>query len=281
MLSITDHSRQVAGLRHVYPVLSRRAGGLSIGINLNPDSTCNWRCIYCQVPGLKRGRAPTLKLSLLHSELSGFLDGVLSGAFWEQQRVPPEQCRIRDIALSGNGEPTTSAQFAEVVELIAGILREKGLSGQVAPTLITNGSMLGRVQVRTGIQHISQLGGEVWFKIDSVSQHGMRRINQVQGSVEAVLNRLRRCASLCPVWIQTCMFTLDGVPPSETELAGWCSFLRQIRTERIPLRGMLLYGIARPSLQPEAPRLGRLSAASLRGIAQRLANQGVTVKTFP
>ncbi|PIU16966.1 MAG: radical SAM protein, partial [Gallionellales bacterium CG08_land_8_20_14_0_20_59_87] len=35
MLSTTDHSRDSAGLRYVYPVVSRRAGGVSIGINLN------------------------------------------------------------------------------------------------------------------------------------------------------------------------------------------------------------------------------------------------------
>jgi wyosine [tRNA(Phe)-imidazoG37] synthetase (radical SAM superfamily) len=54
-LTVADHDRGSAGLTYVYPVVSRRAGGVSVGINLNVNNACNWRCIYCQVPGLTRG----------------------------------------------------------------------------------------------------------------------------------------------------------------------------------------------------------------------------------
>ncbi|MCZ7653212.1 MAG: hypothetical protein M5R42_01445 [Rhodocyclaceae bacterium] len=38
-LDVTDpHSRDSAGLTYVYPVVSRRAGGVSIGINPNPNN---------------------------------------------------------------------------------------------------------------------------------------------------------------------------------------------------------------------------------------------------
>ena len=80
-LSVTDHDRGSAALRYVYPVVSRRAGGVSVGINLNPDNACNWRCIYCQVPDLTRGSAPPLDLALLENELRGFLDELLHGNF--------------------------------------------------------------------------------------------------------------------------------------------------------------------------------------------------------
>src|SRR5512142_1373347 len=116
-LTSTDHSRDSAGLRYVYPVVSRRAGGVSIGINLNPNNACNWRCIYCQVPDLVRGTAPPIDLPLLEKELSGFLHDLQHGDF--MQRVPPEARRINDIALSGNGEPTSAQEFNEVIELIA------------------------------------------------------------------------------------------------------------------------------------------------------------------
>ena len=45
LLDSTDHSRDSAGMTYVYPVVSRRAGGVSIGMNLNPNNACNWRCI--------------------------------------------------------------------------------------------------------------------------------------------------------------------------------------------------------------------------------------------
>ena len=98
-------------MRYVYPVVSRRAGGVSVGINLNPNNACNWRCIYCQVPDLTRGTAPPVDLAVLENELRGFLDELLHGDFM-QSRVPEGARRINDIALSGNGEPTSGAEFA-------------------------------------------------------------------------------------------------------------------------------------------------------------------------
>src|SRR5690606_30971451 len=116
-LSVTDHDRASAGLRYVYPVVSRRAGGVSIGINLNVNNACNWRCISCQVPDLARGAPPPVNLALLRLELEGFLDEVLQGDFL-QKRVEPAARRLNDIALSGNGEPTSAAEFPRVVQVI-------------------------------------------------------------------------------------------------------------------------------------------------------------------
>ena len=40
----TLHSRNWQTNRYVYPVISRRSKGLSIGVNLNPDKVCNFDC---------------------------------------------------------------------------------------------------------------------------------------------------------------------------------------------------------------------------------------------
>ncbi|MBL8687408.1 MAG: radical SAM protein, partial [Alphaproteobacteria bacterium] len=69
LLDVHDHDRTFTAMRYVYPVLSRRAGGVSIGINLNTNNACNWHCAYCQVPGLVRDKAPPVDLELLRSEL--------------------------------------------------------------------------------------------------------------------------------------------------------------------------------------------------------------------
>src|SRR5215831_3276570 len=102
-LTEKDHDRDSAGLLYVYPVVSRRAGGVSVGINLNPNDACNWRCIYCQVPGLVRGAAPPVDLARLEGELAGFLDSVVNGE-WMAQRVPEGSRVLKDVAFSGNGE---------------------------------------------------------------------------------------------------------------------------------------------------------------------------------
>src|SRR5512137_2236300 len=86
-LTVKDHSRDSAGMLYVYPVVSRRAGGVSIGINLNPNNACNWRCLYCQVPNLGRGGPPPIDLRRLEGELDEMLDAVVVGDFLER-RVP-------------------------------------------------------------------------------------------------------------------------------------------------------------------------------------------------
>ncbi len=113
-LTVTDHDRGSAGLTYVYPVVSRRAGGVSVGINLNVNNACNWRCIYCQVPELTRGAPPPVDLGKLERELSGFLQDVLHGDFLAA-RVPVEARRLNDIAISGNGEPTSAREFESVI----------------------------------------------------------------------------------------------------------------------------------------------------------------------
>ena len=148
-LNSTDHSRDSAGLRYVYPVVSRRAGGVSVGINLNTDNACNWRCIYCQVPELKRGTAPPVNLALLEQELRGFLNELLHGDFM-QRRVPEEVRRINDIALSGNGEPTSAGEFAQVIELVGKLKQELALPADIKLVLITNGSLIYRENVQQG-----------------------------------------------------------------------------------------------------------------------------------
>src|SRR5664279_4379653 len=107
LLKTEDHSRDSAGMRYVYPVVSRRAGGVSVGINLNPNNACNWACIYCQVPNLARGSGPALDLALLETELRTLLTAIVHGDFMQTQ-VPEGARRLNDIALSGNGEPTSS-----------------------------------------------------------------------------------------------------------------------------------------------------------------------------
>jgi len=280
LLTRSEHSRDSAGLLYVYPVVSRRAGGVSIGINLNPNNACNWRCIYCQVPDLRRGRAPRVDLARLESELRDFLEQVLRGRFM-QDRVPAGARRLNDIAISGNGEPTTSRQFPEVIELIGRLRREAGVPPEVKLVLITNGSMAGGPEVQAGIARMAKFNGEVWFKVDSATREGMLRVNGVRGNPETVLGNLRTVSGRCPTWIQTCVFSLDGAPPSDVERAAYLGFIESCVRERLPLQGVLLYGLARPSMQPEAARLAPLPVRWLEDFARDIETRGVTVRVTP
>ena len=276
-LDSADHRRDSAGLAYVYPVVSRRAAGVSIGINLNPNNACNWRCLYCQVPGLTRGAAPAIDLQRLERELRELLDTVLNGDFM-QRRVVEGARQLSDIAFSGNGEPTSSAQFPHAVALTERVLRDCGLLGSLKLRLITNGSLLDRPGVPDAIAHLARCNGEVWFKLDAATARGMARINDVHLKPEAVLQRLRQCAGLCPTWVQSCLFALDGQPPDEAELRAYVDFLQQVASE---IAGVHLYSLARPSMQAEAPRLARLSEAWLQTLADRVSQLGLPVSVNP
>jgi wyosine [tRNA(Phe)-imidazoG37] synthetase (radical SAM superfamily) len=277
-LTPSDHSRASAGMTYVYPVISRRSGGLSIGINLNPNNACNWRCVYCQVPNLTRGAGPDIDLLLLEDELRHLLEDVSNGDFYTRYRLPPEQRVIRDIAMSGNGEPTTSPQFDAVIGVIGQICAEYELFGKIKWVLITNGSQMQKSEVQRGVAHWSELGGEIWFKLDSATADGIRRINHANLEPATVLRNLETCARLCPTWIQTCLFALDGQPPSETEQTAYLDFLSALQQDGIQIEGVLLYGLARPSLQPEAARLSALPAEWLEAFGKRIERLGMRVK---
>lgn len=277
-LKVTEHRRDVVGLRYVYPVISRRAGGVSVGINLNTNNACNWRCIYCQVPQLQLGTAPAVDLALLEHELREFLKGLLYGDFM-QTRVPEEARRINDIAISGNGEPTSAAEFKQVIELIAALKYELALPEQIKLVLITNGSLLQRDTVQQGLRLMEHLNGEVWFKLDRASEQGMAQINDTRSSLDKVRENLLTALSCCAnTWLQTCWFALDGAAPSVQDEDDYLQFLQSLMGQNSAPRGVLLYGIARASLQPEAVRLTALSLAQMEAFAQRIRALGMTVK---
>ncbi len=277
-LSTTDHSRDIAGLTYVYPVLSRRAGGLSIGINLNPNNACNWRCIYCQVPDLIRGSAPKIDLDQLESELREFLRDVLEGDFYDRFDVKPENRRIRDIALSGNGEPTTAREFESVIDRLTRVVRDYRLDERIKVVLITNGSMIHKKHIQRALEKISNLNGEVWFKLDSATDKGLKQVNNAAYDIVKAKRNLEIATRLCPTWLQTVAFALDGSPASENEQNEYIAFLKGLVDSQVPLKGVLLYGLARPSMQPEASRLSALPRESLEALTCRIQDCGISVQ---
>jgi wyosine [tRNA(Phe)-imidazoG37] synthetase (radical SAM superfamily) len=279
-LTFEEHHRDSAGLTYVYPVVARRARGVSIGVNLNSNDACNWRCVYCQVPGLTRGSPPPIDVPLLERELQDFLGEVVHGDFM-QQRVPADLRRLNDVAISGNGEPTSAREFPEVIEAIGRAMAAHELVGRIKLVLITNGSLVHQRRVQTGLARMAALNGEVWFKLDRATEAGIRAVNNTRTTMDKVLRNLRIAAGLCPTWIQTCMFGMDGVPPAEAELQSYLECLAGLQAEGIPLRGVQLYGFARRSYQPEAPRLSQLPESWLDAFAQRIKAKGLTVSVSP
>ena len=270
-LSIHDHSRELSGLKYIYSVVSRRAGGLSVGINLNVNNACNWQCIYCEIPNLTRGSPPPIELAVLEKELRFFLHEIIHGDYMEKN-VSLEDRHLKDIAFSGNGEPTSAKEFPEVILIVKKVLNEFDLLHKIKIRLITNGSLMHQASVISSVEMLKEMNGEVWFKVDAATETSIKKINQVNLKPNQILDRLQSSAKICPTFIQTCIFTIDGNGPSTEDIDAYIKLVKEVQND---IQGVHLYGLARPSLQPQAKSLGRINEAALEDIAKKLRNLNI------
>jgi len=275
-LTTSNHSSDSVGLKYIYPVISRRIGGFSIGINFNTNNSCNWRCIYCQVPDLKVGVAPEIDFRLLEEELRSFLDSVLHGDFYERFEVDQDKRIIKDIAIAGNGEPTSLKNFAGAIDLIGRIAQEAGVFPASRFLLITNGSLLHQARIQEGLRRLKEFGGEVWFKLDSATEEGRHLINNSGQNLKAGVKNLMLSATLCPTKLQTCMINYDkrGLPLKERH--AFLALLKRIRDET-DIRQVMLYTIARPSNQPESARIEKMPVDVMNAFADEIRLLGFEV----
>jgi wyosine [tRNA(Phe)-imidazoG37] synthetase (radical SAM superfamily) len=271
-LSIHDHSRELSGLKYIYSVISRRAGGLSIGVNLNVNNACNWQCIYCEIPNLTRGTPPPIELDVLEQELRFFLNKIIHGDYMEKN-VSLEDRHLKDIAFSGNGEPTSANEFPEVISIVKKILSEFNLLHKIKIRLITNGSLMHQTSVIKSVGMLKEMNGEVWFKVDAATEESIKTINQVNLKPSQILERLKNSANVCPTFVQTCIFTIDGKGPSKKDIDAYVELINEVKSI---IQGVHLYGLARPSLQPQAKNLGRIDEEVLQDIAKELHSLNIT-----
>ena len=204
--------------------------------------------------------------------LPTFLHELQHGDF--MQRVPPEARRINDIAISGNGEPTSAQEFTNVIDVIARLK-----PADLKLVLITNGSLMQRDNVQQGLRRMAQLNGEVWFKLDRASEAGMALINDTKMTIDKVQQNLATAIACCPnTWLQTCWFALDNKAPLAQDEDDYVDFLKSLLRGGIKPQGVLLYGLARPSMQKEGPRLSALSSGQMESFAARIRMLGVDVR---
>lgn len=276
VLTIHDHTRCFANYTYVYPVVSRRSNGVSLGINLNVNNACNWRCIYCQVDNLQRGKPVSIDLLKLEFELDEMLNWIINGDFVDKF-APPHLQRFNDICLSGNGESTLSKDFASVVGIIANLRLKYKLTTCVKTILITNGSEMDKSHVQDGVGLLSKLNGEIWFKIDTVTTLGIEKVNQVHLTLESIRRRLLLSSSCCKTYVQTCYFRVSGVDPHVDEIDAYINFICSVKGK---IAGVLLYSTARNPALAEGMEISSVNENFLRNIVLRLKNKGIQAQYY-
>jgi wyosine [tRNA(Phe)-imidazoG37] synthetase (radical SAM superfamily) len=253
----TRHERSFETNRFVYPVLSRRSGGISIGVNLNPDKVCNFDCIYCQVDRTTQSETTFVEIDGLLAELGEMLDLVKSGAIYDTEKfrnTPPQLRRLNDIAFSGDGEPTTYRNFDEIISRCAELKRRHGLD-DVKLVLITNASMFHRPHVHRGLEILDANNGEIWAKLEAGTEAYFQLVDRTPIPFRQILDNITHAARIRPLVIQALFMRVHGVPPPPAELNAFCDRLNEITTAGGQIKLVQIYTIARQTTESYATPL--------------------------
>ena len=272
-LDYRDHRRELDANRYVYAVVSRRARGLSIGVNLNPDKACNFDCPYCQVDRTTPGGPTRVVVPDLADELEDLLRRA-GGDLWAAppfDTVAPELRRVADVAFAGDGEPTTPPELPAAARA-AREARDR-LAPGVPLRLLTNATLLHKDRVRAALGEFDEL----WCKLDAGTEAYFQLVDGTRLPFQRILDNLLLVARERPIVIQSLFLTLDGVGPDDAEIAAWVERLSEIVSGGGRIDHVQVYTVART---PSDPRGGPLDPARLEAIAARAREAGVAATVY-
>jgi wyosine [tRNA(Phe)-imidazoG37] synthetase (radical SAM superfamily) len=259
---IDNHREREKGIL-VYPVYSRRSGGLSVGINLFPGGKrCSFDCPYCEVFPFSKNFE--FSVELMEDDLRQAIASAL------ERNIP-----VRDICFSGNGEPTLSPNFPEALER-AGCVRTS-LAPDAELVLITNGSFLLEEKLFSLLAHATlSLDLNIWLKLDAGTNLWYKKMNRSVLPFEKIIEKIKEFAASAPVTIQTMICAVDGEGPPKEEAEAWEKLLVELVSAgntkgNRGVRKVQVYGKARPA--PEDPRASALPVTLLeeRAVSLRAA----------
>jgi len=275
-----QHPRNFRDNHYVYPVISRRSSGLSVGINLNPHKTCNFNCAYCQVDRSVKPPAQKINLDLLRDELDNTLSQAVNGKLFDRppfSHVPQKLRAINDIAFSGDGEPTTSPQFLDVVQIAADARSALNLDNTKL-VLITNASCLNKTDVQRALKIMDKNNGEIWAKLDAGTEDHFRTINRSDISFQTILDNILEAARCRPVVIQSLWMNMHNSPPTDNQIDAFANRLKEITDRGGNIKLVQIYTIAR---QPAESYITPLTNKLLESIANHIkALLDIPISTF-
>jgi wyosine [tRNA(Phe)-imidazoG37] synthetase (radical SAM superfamily) len=259
-----DRPRDWLGNRFVYSVVSSRAGGLSLGVNMNPDRLCNFDCSYCEVD--RRVPSPESKLLVdvmaaeLHRTLLAVRQGQLRPRPWYNS-LPADLLQLRHVALSGDGEPTLAPNFVEAVQAVA---RVRALGGFFKIVLLTNGTGLDKPEVLRGLEILTK-SDEIWIKLDGGTQSFVDKVNRPNVPLEKILANILLVGRQRAVVVQSLFPSIHGDEPPFEEIQEYALRLKELKAGGAQISLVQIYSAARPGVHAE---WGHLPLRVLSQIAQ-------------
>ncbi len=264
--------------RYVYAVVSARARGLAVGVNMCPDKNCNFRCVYCEVH--RNGEArEQLDVDLMAAELKNTLSFVRSGRLRERpwyHSLPDELLQLRHVSLSGDGEPTLSPKFAEALQAVVHV-RALGGFPFFKLVLLTNGTGLDLPHVQQGLKSFTK-SDEIWIKLDGGTQAYVNKVNRAEVPLEKILSNILTLGRQRPVVIQSLFPAINNEEPPLEEVEQYAHRLVELKKAGANISLVQIYSATRPSPNSDS---GHLPLKVLSRIAQNVRQTtGLSAEVF-
>lgn len=272
-------ARVLLGQQFVYLLISPRARGLSVGVNLNPDKACNFDCVYCEVDRAVAPLVRRLNIDAMARELEATLLRVAAGelrGLADFARLPAALLNLKHVTLSGDGEPTQCPDFAAAVEAIT-YLRVSARVPFFRLVLITNASGLDLPVVQEGLRLFTPFD-EIWAKLDVGTQAGMDWINRSAVTLEKILANILETARRRPVIIQSLFTAVDGRRLSEPEIRAYAERLKELRAAGANIPLVQIYSANRPSPQGNCRHLDLHELSDIARLVRDVA--GLNAEVF-
>lgn len=194
------------------PINSRRLGR-SLGVNLNPQKTCNLDCVYCECG----------KTTVLTNDRQNFYEPSL--VLEELDKALKVSGHIDYITFSGNGEPSLYKDIKEIVREIKKRYPDKRLA------VITNATLFSDKEVYEAFLEADL----ILPSVDSVRKDSFVRMNRPHPSLNLnqMLESLLRFRKdfKGKFWVE--VFICPGINDTKEELDAIASYFKELRPERV------------------------------------------------
>ena len=273
------YARNFLDNRFVYTVISPRARGLSVGVNMNPDKWCNFNCVYCEVDREQSAPEERLNVDVMAAELERTLDLVYTRRIRDHPHysaIPAQLLRLHHVCLSGDGEPTRCPNFLEAVEAVIHV-RARMRWPFFKLVLVTNATGLDRPEVQHGLNLFTSKD-EIWAKLEAGTQEYMQRVNKTDSTLDEILATILRLAIKRPVIIQSLFPSIRGEAPPQHEIEAYVQRLKELTDAGAQIPLVQIYSATRPASHSEC---GHLPLRTLSAIARRVVEvTGLKAEVF-
>jgi wyosine [tRNA(Phe)-imidazoG37] synthetase (radical SAM superfamily) len=241
-------SRLYLGNRFVYVVLCPRAGGLTIGVDLTPDTEGVFASDDGDVHCDAASSVHPMDVDAMEAELSEALALVRSGEIRKlapYRLLPDDLVKLRHVALSGELEPTLAPEFPEALQAV---IHVRALSGPsfLKLVLVTNGAGLDLPRVQHSLRHLTR-SDEIWIKLNGGTQAYINQVNRGNLCLEKILSNIVALGQERPVIIHSLFPAIHDSEPPQQEIERYANRLRELKQQGAEISMVQIYS-ATPSM---------------------------------